>query len=245
MGTIKWPPGYTEENVANKSTDVTMGGASPSDTLYPSQKAVKTYIDKFALNPSPANLDYSGPTAVLTAGEALAIGNVCYQGPSGKWWKVKGTIPAIWVAATAYAIGSVVRRTNGVQDFWFFASANASDTKSGGSEPTWPTTIGTTVVDNNVTWTCISTQSYVARRMATGTINANATGIFLIYGYIKNTAWTGYTPGSPLFVDASTAGSWTQTAPAASGNIQQIIGRVADAANTLFFMPDWGTVQVA
>lgn len=35
--------GYTPENSANKSTDVTM--AASSDTLYPSQKAAKTYID--------------------------------------------------------------------------------------------------------------------------------------------------------------------------------------------------------
>jgi len=35
--------GYVPENVANKSTDNTLG--SMSDTLYPSQKAVKEYID--------------------------------------------------------------------------------------------------------------------------------------------------------------------------------------------------------
>lgn len=34
--------GFTPENVANKSTDVNLGA---SDTLYPSQKAAKTYID--------------------------------------------------------------------------------------------------------------------------------------------------------------------------------------------------------
>lgn len=35
--------GYVPENVANKSTDVTL--SANSDTLYPSQKAVKSYID--------------------------------------------------------------------------------------------------------------------------------------------------------------------------------------------------------
>lgn len=35
--------GFTPENVANKSTDVTL--ADNSDTLYPSQKAIKTYVD--------------------------------------------------------------------------------------------------------------------------------------------------------------------------------------------------------
>lgn len=35
----------TKENVANKSTNTGLGGGSPSDILYPSQKAVKTYVD--------------------------------------------------------------------------------------------------------------------------------------------------------------------------------------------------------
>jgi hypothetical protein len=34
-----------KENVANKSTDNTLGGLTPSDTLYPSQQAVKEYVD--------------------------------------------------------------------------------------------------------------------------------------------------------------------------------------------------------
>lgn len=37
------PLGYTPENVANKSTDVTL--SANSDTLYPSQRAIKTYAD--------------------------------------------------------------------------------------------------------------------------------------------------------------------------------------------------------
>jgi hypothetical protein len=41
--------GFTPENVTNKSTDGTLGGASPSDTKYPSQKAAKTYADGLVL----------------------------------------------------------------------------------------------------------------------------------------------------------------------------------------------------
>lgn len=37
--------GYTPENQANKSTNTSLGS---SDTLYPSQKAVKTYVDGLA-----------------------------------------------------------------------------------------------------------------------------------------------------------------------------------------------------
>ena len=42
-GTITTKLGYTPENVANKSTDNTL--TANSDTLYPSQKAVKAYVD--------------------------------------------------------------------------------------------------------------------------------------------------------------------------------------------------------
>jgi len=33
-----------KEDVSNKSTDINLGGSTPSDTLYPTQKAVKSYI---------------------------------------------------------------------------------------------------------------------------------------------------------------------------------------------------------
>lgn len=42
--------GFTAENVANKSNDATLGGATPSTTLYPTQNAVKTYADNILGN---------------------------------------------------------------------------------------------------------------------------------------------------------------------------------------------------
>lgn len=41
-----------KEDVSNKSTDVALGS---SDTLYPSQKAVKTYVDSFVASSSPVS----------------------------------------------------------------------------------------------------------------------------------------------------------------------------------------------
>ncbi|MDD4980710.1 MAG: hypothetical protein PHC54_05530, partial [Candidatus Omnitrophica bacterium] len=38
--------GFTPENISNKSTDTTLGGENPSDTLYSTQKAIKTYADQ-------------------------------------------------------------------------------------------------------------------------------------------------------------------------------------------------------
>ena len=54
--------GFTAENVANKSTNDSLGGATPSDTKYASQKAVKTYVDAHATvynHASLTNLTYA------------------------------------------------------------------------------------------------------------------------------------------------------------------------------------------
>ena len=55
--------GFVPENVANKSTDVNLG---TSDTLYPSQNAVKTYVDANA-NATLNNVLTNGNTSLLDA----------------------------------------------------------------------------------------------------------------------------------------------------------------------------------
>ncbi len=55
-----------------------------------------------------------------------------------------------WQASQAYVVGDIVRPSTGNG---FVYKAIAGGTSAGG-EPTWPTTIGTTVVDNGVTWLC-------------------------------------------------------------------------------------------
>ena len=65
--------GYTSENVANKSTSTSLG---TSDTLYPSQKAVKSYVDT-----AVAAVDTSGNTAVVFE-RSQKFGNHSYIGNS-------------------------------------------------------------------------------------------------------------------------------------------------------------------
>jgi hypothetical protein len=66
---------------------------------------------------------------------------------------------AQWQAATAFggANNQYVRPT--VANGFIYRATGAGT--SGGSEPTWPTTIGATVVDNTVTWTCVGRGAWV------------------------------------------------------------------------------------
>lgn len=59
-----------------------------------------------------------------------------------------------WVAATAYAVGDVVRATFLQASGLVFRCTVAGT--SAGTQPNWPTDIGSTVTDNTVTWRAIS-----------------------------------------------------------------------------------------
>jgi len=61
----------------------------------------------------------------------------------------------IWVVDTVYALGDFVQPTTGETGFWYECTARAGDFKSDPTtEPTWPTTLDDTVVDDQITWTC-------------------------------------------------------------------------------------------
>ncbi len=56
-----------------------------------------------------------------------------------------------WAASTNYSVGD--KRVPTVANGYYY-EVTADAGSSGGSEPTWPTTIGNTVVDSGITWTC-------------------------------------------------------------------------------------------
>lgn len=58
--------------------------------------------------------------------------------------------PTVWVTLTAYALG-IFRRPTTLNGFRYEVTT-AGTTAAG--EPAWPTTVGATVVDGTVTWTC-------------------------------------------------------------------------------------------
>ncbi len=65
--------------------------------------------------------------------------------------------PGAWVTATAYAVG-IFRRPTVANGFRYEVTAIAGTGTSGAVEPTWPTTLGATVIDNpggnQIEWTC-------------------------------------------------------------------------------------------
>lgn len=78
--------------------------------------------------------------------------------------------------------------------------------------------------------------------MAVATISADAAGLFVWSGKVRNDAWS-WTPGKLLFVDASTAGALTETAPG-SGNFVQPVA-VAISATIIMLKPSLEMVEVA
>lgn len=59
--------------------------------------------------------------------------------------------PSAWAATTAYAAQAIVRPT--VENGLIYMVTAGGGGNSGGSEPAWPTVLGTTVVDGALTWT--------------------------------------------------------------------------------------------
>lgn len=78
--------------------------------------------------------------------------------------------------------------------------------------------------------------------LATGTIAADAEGIFLLLGFMRDNSW-GWTIGGLLYPH-TTPGTPTQTAPAGSGDQVQVVG-VAITANILLFNPSYELVEVS
>lgn len=65
---------------------------------------------------------------------------------------------------------------------------------------------------------------------------------FLLRGFMRHDAWD-WTPGGLLYIDRTTAGALTQTAPSTTGDQVQVIG-VAITADIIFFCPSLELVEV-
>lgn len=101
-----------------------------------------------------------GPTGTPTSTFAILADRFIVGFPSSKWQ-----------ASTAYSLGQYVSQTSGVDNNLVYEVTVAGT--SGGSEPTWPTVVGNTVVDGSVTFTCRSQASTIP--FAVGLVNGTKT----------------------------------------------------------------------
>lgn len=79
-------------------------------------------------------------------------------------------------------------------------------------------------------------------RMATTSISADAAGVFLIEGYIRDDTWNWAAVGEELYISV-TPGNPTETAPTGDGDIQRIMGH-AQSADIIYFNPSQAYVEV-
>ena len=75
--------------------------------------------------------------------------------------------PETWTANTAYAVGDVVKKTTYNSHSYLCTVAGTSHATT---EPTWPTTNGTTKVDNTVTWTTYDSKTYQLKAKQADTV---------------------------------------------------------------------------
>lgn len=77
-------------------------------------------------------------------------------------------------------------------------------------------------------------------------IDADATGKFLLLGFIRDDDWSALTMGGIMYVDPNTAGDMTQTIGDfdAAGDLVQVLG-IAMTAVIIFFNPSYELVEIS
>ncbi len=81
----------------------------------------------------------------------------------------------------------------------------------------------------------VSTTTKGMLAMSTATIAADAAGVFLLYGILRDDTFN-YTIGAELFLH-TTGGVPTETAPTGNTDVKRVIGHAFPNADTVFFHP--------
>jgi hypothetical protein len=122
------------------------------NTFYGQGAAINHADTRFVARRTPHWTSGDAPVKVHYCDQynALAYVVVEYAGPVYRHHYLDD--PGAWAATTAYAANAFIRPIT-ANGFRYEVTAGGGG-NSGAVEPAWPTTIGTTVVDGALTWTC-------------------------------------------------------------------------------------------
>jgi hypothetical protein len=179
---------------------------------------IKVLLVTAAYNFTPATHDFLDDITGEVVGTGYATGGLTLAGKAvtataaNSW----GTS---WANSTVYAAQKVVRPTVGNG----YVYMCVVDGTSGGSEPTWPTTIGDTVTDGTTKWVCVGTRivQFTASNPSWPTSSITARGAVIYKS-------TGVAGTSPLIRYVDFGSNFTST----NGTFQ-----VTWAADGVFYMP--------
>ena len=142
----------------SSNTDVVGGAATGRGCYYYEGSLYSVFANKVYKNTTEIQ---TLATSTGSVGWAESSGVTKYlflcDGTDGYTITTTGTITKVnqtysaWAATTNYALGDIRVPT---VDNGFYYTVTADAGSSGGSQPTWPTVIDTTVVDGGITWTC-------------------------------------------------------------------------------------------
>jgi len=126
---------------------------TPTDYTVPVNRSGKdVYI--FACQPAKGRV----PVFLLSCASGTPAGYTTANSRKiGRFHCLPYVTAPTWAADTVTAVNYVVQPTTpGATKLLYKCTARSGDYKTGSTEPTWPTTPGNTIVDGNVTWTCVA-----------------------------------------------------------------------------------------
>lgn len=173
--------------------------------------SVALYAD---LDPGACNVILDNITAVKAASSADSLSLTSLI---GKVWN------RTWAASTAYAANDIRKPTQPNRNGYRYKVTAGGGGNSGASEPTWPTLIGATVVDNALTWTCEGLEdTWYAIQSISGTTvlldNDNSSAANAGRGYAGTTETVATYKRTPIAVNMMASFNGSTTAQVVQDN---------------------------